>query len=308
MLRLSLPTRTLCDFKALLNGCSQIFLQQHPLCGLLCLLAIGLTAPQLLGGALLGGFAGALTARQQHYAADDIEAGLYSYNGVLLGLLLCHSFAWSPLLALVIVGSAGLSSLILGHWLRLARKYDGLPAYTSPFVGLGWLLISVGGVLNPEVNPAAPTPLHGLLALDLPLAVLRGLSQVIFLSDPLAGLCIFAALLLANRRAALWALLGSALALALALQQAQQSAALGGLFGLNGALVAIVLGQRYRRPWPALVGILLSVLLQPGFTALGLATPLTAPFILACWLVPACIQLWRNPATDCAPHERKPRD
>ena len=46
---------------ALLNGFSQIFLQRHPLCGLLCLLAILFTAPALLGGALLGGVAGLLT-------------------------------------------------------------------------------------------------------------------------------------------------------------------------------------------------------------------------------------------------------
>ena len=39
--------------EALLNGFSQIFLQRHPLCGLLCLLAILFTAPSLLGGALL---------------------------------------------------------------------------------------------------------------------------------------------------------------------------------------------------------------------------------------------------------------
>jgi urea transporter len=48
--------------EALLNGFSQIFLQRHPLCGLLCLLAVLVSAPTLLGGALLGGVAGLLTA------------------------------------------------------------------------------------------------------------------------------------------------------------------------------------------------------------------------------------------------------
>lgn len=39
---------------ALLNGFSQVLLLRNPLCGLCCLLAILLTAPDLVGGALLG--------------------------------------------------------------------------------------------------------------------------------------------------------------------------------------------------------------------------------------------------------------
>lgn len=81
---------------ALLNGFSQIFLQRHPLFGLLCLLAILFTAPALLGGALLGGVAGLLTAQRRGYAKADRQAGLFSYNGVLLGLLLSLYFPGRP--------------------------------------------------------------------------------------------------------------------------------------------------------------------------------------------------------------------
>lgn len=270
---------------ALLNGCSQVFLLRHPLCGLLCLLSIAWGAPQLLGGALLGGFVGWLTAVRRHYPQPDINSGMFGYNGVLLGVLLSAKLAWSPLLPLLIITSAGFSSLLLRHWLRHNRQHASLPAYTAPFVLLSWLLLALSDSLQLTSNAFAPSPLYGLALLDWPLAVLRGLSQVLLVNDPISGVLIFIALWLANRPMAGWALAGSTLGLLLAGLLGQDADALQGLYGFNGALAAVVLSQQPRPIWPALVGIIASVLLQLGLLGLGLSTPLTAPFILACWLV-----------------------
>lgn len=98
--------------EALLNGFSQIFLQRHPLCGLLCLLAILIGAPALFGGALLGGVAGLLTAQRRGYPKAERQAGLYSYNGVLLGLLISQHFAWSALLPPLILACGGLAAML----------------------------------------------------------------------------------------------------------------------------------------------------------------------------------------------------
>ena len=93
-----MPNPTCPDWaEALLNGFSQIFLQRHPLCGLLCLLAILTCAPGLLGGALLGAVAGLLTAQRRDYPKAERQAGLYSYNGALLGLLKWRSRSASPM-------------------------------------------------------------------------------------------------------------------------------------------------------------------------------------------------------------------
>jgi urea transporter len=276
---------------AQLNGFSQIFLQRHPGCGALILLAIAIGAPDLLGGALLGGAVGWLTAVRRRYAREDIEAGLYSYNGVLLGLLLSARFELSLYLALLIICASGLSSLLLNRLLEAARQRNWLPAYTSPFVALGWLLLALGGPL--ELRPSSVSTAAPLQPgwIDTPLAVVRGIGQVIFLDQPLAGACVLAALFLAGWRMALWALLGSATALALAsLLGMPMPAVLGGLFSLNGALIALALGKDFRRPWCVLAGILLGVVLQPGFALIGLPA-MTAPFILACWLVLAAKRL-----------------
>ncbi|MBO1542152.1 urea transporter [Pseudomonas sp. OA65] len=277
---------------ALLNGFSQIFLQRHPLCGLLCLLAILLTAPALFGGALLGGVAGLLTAQRRGYAKADRQAGLFSYNGILLGLLLSLALPWSVLLPPLIIAAGGLSAMLTQQWLKRTRGPRCLPAYTAPFVGLAWLLMSV-------TAPTSPTTSIEMTIANLLAAHLSGLGQVMFLSHPAAGALIALGLLLANRRAAAWALFASAVGLAFALSQHENTIALSGLGGYNPVLVALALSQQ-RRPWLPLLGILLAVVLTPGFTALDLP-PLTAPFILACWLIQATGRAWHQASLDSVP-------
>ncbi|MGF6487207.1 urea transporter [Pseudomonas frederiksbergensis] len=287
---------------ALLNGFSQIFLQHHPLCGLLCLLAILFSAPALLGGALLGGVAGLLTAQRRGYPKADRQAGLFSYNGILLGLLLSLYFPWSVLLPPLIIAAGGLSAMLTQQWLKHSRDLHCLPAYTAPFVGMSWLLLSFA-------VPQQPAPLIEMTTLNLLAASLKGLGQVLFLGHPLAGALIAMGLLIADRRAFLWALLGSVAGLGFALLHHETSTALLGLSGYNAVLAALAFSQNRRQPWLPLLGILLAVLLTPGFAAVGLAT-LTAPFILACWLIRAGIRVLRQAAMDsapCATGQNRPR-
>jgi len=254
---------------ALLNGFSQVLLQRNPLCGLCCLLAILVGAPQLLGGALLGAASGLLTAQRRGYLREHRQAGLYSYNGVLIGLLFSQ---WLPLgltLPLLIIAASGLSSLLLARWLRVCARPSCLPAYTAPFVLAGWAL-ALG---------ISPAPGSGQ-AFDLS-DVLTGLGQIFVLPSPLAGALIALGLHLADRRAARWALLGSAAGLAFAWLQGEP--ALPGLYGFNPALAALAFSAQ---PLRAVLAIGLALLLQPGFASLPLPG-LTAPFILACWLVRA---------------------
>lgn len=283
------------SLRALLCGFAQIFLQQHPGCGLLVLLAILIGAPDLLPGAMLGGISAMLIAQRRGYSQADIAIGLYGYNGILIGLLLSLKLPWTPQLPVLISGSAALSSLLLAPWMRRMRLHGWLPAFTFPFVLLGWLLLALIVQFElPVAQPSHAPEQPELSVLQLILAVLRGLGQVIFLDSPLAGLCLLVGLRLANGRTALWALLGSSGGLALALLNGWPSdAALAGLYGYNATLATIALAQVYRCPLVPAVGILLALILQPGFSALGLPA-LTMPFIFACWLVRASAQSWQQ--------------
>ena len=270
--------------EALLNGFSQIFLQRQPLCGLLCLLAILIGAPALFGGALLGGVAGLLTAQRRGYPKAERQAGLYSYNGVLLGLLISQHFAWSALLPPLILACGGLSAMLTRQWLKHATQADDLPAYTAPFVGLAWLLLGT--------VPAGTFTLSEPGTLGVLTAPFTGLAQIMLLDQPLAGALIAFGLLLADRRAALWALIGAASGVLIALLMGETSSALLGLHSYNPALAALALSQTHRQPWLPLLGIGLAITLTPGFSALQLPA-LTAPFILACWLVRASQRLFK---------------
>jgi urea transporter len=269
--------------RSTLNGISQVFLQRHLGCGLLILVAIGLHDRALLAGALLGLLSGTCMAWRLGYLRDDIESGLYGYNAALLGLLITLMLGLVPLVCLLMILSGALSTPVQHHLLRRMRERRSLPGFTLSFALLGWLAMGVCGVLDGVGEARVPEhPRDGWGALG---GIVRGLGQVLFLADPLAGLCLFAALLLADRRAAAWALCGSAVGIYVALLAgASEPTALAGLAGYNPALAALALSQVHRSPLVPALGIGLAIIFRLLFDQLGLP-PLTMPFILACWAV-----------------------
>src|SRR5690606_17825459 len=123
---------------AALNGFSQILLQAHPVCGSLILLAMGLHAPELMIGAMLGVLASTLGAAALGYPQADIDIGLYGYNGALLGLLLMLLLGLSALsLGLIALGAA-VSNLLQVRLLTAMRERNWLPGFTLPLILFGW--------------------------------------------------------------------------------------------------------------------------------------------------------------------------
>jgi urea transporter len=288
--------------EALLNGFSQIFLQRNPLCGLLILSAILFTAPALLGGALLGGVAGLLTAQRRNYAKADRQAGLFSYNGVLLGLLLSLYFPWSAMMPPLILAAGGLSAMITQQWLKRVRFSQYLPAYTTPFVVLSWGLLCFA-------TPSTEAHLIEVSTLNMLAAPFKGIGQVMFLGHPLAGAMIAAGLLIADRRAFFWALLASVAGMGWSMLHHDFYTALLGLGGYNAVLAALAFSSQRRQPWLPLLGIGLALALTPLFAVIGLPT-LTAPFILACWLVRSAVQMLGKATVasePCTLEENQPR-
>ena len=267
---------------AVLNGFSQIFLQTHPGCGLLILLAITLHGPGLMIGAMAGALVGTFSAVALGYRKSDIAIGLYGYNAALLGLLFVLLLGLSALtLGLVALGSV-VTNLLQVRLMAAMRERNWLPGFTLPFVLFGWLALAGALDLVTQARLDAPLILNGQ---GLLFAVASGIGQVIFLSQPLAGLLLLVAVWLADRRAAAWMLCGSVggLALVLAAGGSEQQA-LAGLAGYNPALAALAVSQVHRSWVAPLLAIIAAVLLRAGFDRLGLP-PLTMPFIMACWLV-----------------------
>ena len=68
------------------RGVGQVMFQNNAVSGLLMLVGIACNSWLLALFALLGNFVGTLTAFFSGYSKEDIEDGLYGFNGTLVGI------------------------------------------------------------------------------------------------------------------------------------------------------------------------------------------------------------------------------
>lgn len=276
----------------LLRGFSQIMLQNHSVTGLLFMAAIALgSAPMLLGGLAACALATALGACLRQPVA--LDQGLYGFNGALVGMAGVVFFQLTPgAIALIAAGSAG--ATLLTH---LTRRTD-LPGLTAPFVLTTWLMLLVAPISGitflgtASADPLPPVDNGWLLA-----SVFRGIGQVMFQDNWVAGALFLTGLFVSNWRHALLALFGSvAGTLALALPDVSAQLVAQGLYSLSPALTAIALG--FDRTGSGLLrlfaGVALALTLSHLFITLALPA-LTAPFVLAVWIVLGLQRILRKP-------------
>ena len=122
---------------------------------------------------------------------------------------------------------------------------------------------------------------------------LRGISQVFLIDSWVTGLLFFLGLAVSSRWAALWALVGSALSMGMAVVMGMPVEHIDqGLYSFSAVLTAIALASVFYKPswrsamW-ATLGILVTVVVQAAMNVwvqpFGVAT-LTAPFCITTWL------------------------
>ena len=122
-----------------------------------------------------------------------------------------------------------------------------------------------------------------------------------FQESTVTGILFLIAVFINSRTAAIYAILGALLPIPIAILLGVDSESLNaGLMGYNGVLCAIALGDKTWKGgvW-AVMAVLLSVLLQIGGMEWGITT-LTAPFVVAVWIVAGLQQLDRKAKTETA--------
>ncbi len=288
---------------------AQVMLQNRVTTGILFF--IGIAAACLgIGGdgrlsVLVGAVAALLPALIAGQRMKGWSDGLAGFNAVLVGcaaftFLNCGAAVWVMLLA------ASLLTLPLKLLCDRMFRTVGISSLTLSFILATWSFLIISETWNPatlyipeKIAEAPGVTLPSLLA-----AWMKGLSQV-FLTDSWVTGCIFAiGLFAASRRAALWALAGSAIGMAIAaalnipwLQISQ------GLWGFSPALTVIAVGDTFRtdthKPllWNILTvfAIILTVVVQLFFQPLleKASLPiLTLPFCVATWIVVASFRLY----------------
>lgn len=251
-------------------------------------------------GALVALTVSTLTGRLLPQKEPKEEAGLWGFNGILVGCALMTFLKPSPLVwALLVLGAAGTVWLREGMN-RLMSQWRINPL-TMPFVLIAWIMLAASrefGGISPEGLPH-PAFVHAESSsvatgpVQLFLYWLRGIAQVFLIDSSVSGLFFLAGLVVANGWSAFWAALASALSLAAALLLGASGAEISaGLYGYSPVLTGIALGSIFYHPsWRSalwtLLGILFTVVVQAAantlFTPFGLPS-LTAPFCLVTWI------------------------
>jgi urea transporter len=288
-----------------LRGVGQVMFQNHPLAGLLFVVAIGwgssaAGAPQIAIGGLVALVAGSATAYWLRVDEADIRAGLYGFNAYLVGLAL-PTFMASSAAMWIYVALGGTVSAVAMQAMANVFKTWSAPALTAPFVLVAWLMLLAtnafanlegalwaSGIVAP-LDPAYTSPLRFGEFLQ---GTLLSISQVFLKGNGIAALLLLAGLAVGSLAAAAWGLAGAVIAVSTAhLLGAESDLIAGGLMGFSPVLTAIALGAVFCKPgWRvaiyAVVGTVFTVLVQGALNVLvtPFAIPtLTAPFVLVTW-------------------------
>lgn len=293
------------SIRTTLRGIGQVMFQQSAWTGLLLLCGIFWGAyechtPAVAWGAVVGVIASTAAGYLVGQKPSDGEAGLWGFNGVLVGcafptFLEC---TWQMWVALIFCS-------MLTTWVRTGMNNVMAPwkinSLTFPFVLMTWVFLFASRMMDgiaPDAlsTPELPTETAYSLAtspLDLVVYWLKGISQVFLINSWVTGIFFLAALAVCSRWAALWAAIGSALALLVAIVfEASPHDIANGLFGFSPVLTGIAIGCTFYRPTPrsaawSVIAIITTVFVQAAmdvfFIPFGLPT-LTGPFCVTTWL------------------------
>lgn len=291
-----------------LRGAGQVMFQNNPLTGLLFLIgifwgAIDADMWEVGVGSVVALVVASVTAMLLEVDEQSLRQGLYGFNGVLLGAAVptfidVNAYVW----AYIVVGAA-VSTVVM---LAVSRVFNtwGVPALTFPFVLTTWFLVlgawAFGNIepssLGPAKLPAAPS--GSATQIDVTASLLgetlfRNVAQVFLIENVVTGIIFVVALAVSSRWAAVFALFGSALAIATALTLAAEADSISaGLFGFSAVLTGIALGSVFYVPGVRVLcftalGVIFTVVVQGALDSavapVGIPT-FTMPFVIATWL------------------------
>lgn len=294
------------DFlKVLLRGSGQVMFQNNIWTGLLFICGIFWGAFEegdgaVAWGALVGLVVSTLTGYLLRLPKDDGNAGLWGFNGILVGCGFITFLGDTVLTWVALICCAALSTWVRTGFNNVMAAWK-VNSLTFPFVFTTWCFLLASRVMHgmpPEYMnaPALPGTFSATIDLhigNLVIYWLKGISQVFLINSWVTGIFFLAALFISSRWAACWAAVASALSLfVILLFQGPGAAITNGLYGFSAVLTGIALGATFYKPnlhsalW-CLTGIIITVFVQAGMNVLldpvGLPT-LTAPFCITTWL------------------------
>lgn len=285
-----------------LRGTGQVWFQNNPLTGLLLYLGIFYNSMALGVCTLLGTVVSTGTAVLLGVDKDDLDSGLYGFNGALAGVAMGFYFNMDPAHYGYLLLAAAASSLLMAALLNFFGKW-GIAPLTAPFVLATWIVffacyqfsvLSPNALIGPAALGNAEASIAVLSAVDYFNGITKGVGEVMFQDNAVTGVIFLAALLVNSRLACLWAVIGAGLGLLTAQVLGAAHGPLSiGIYGYSAVLTAIALGSGvFLKPslqsgLYALLAIILTSVAQAAVGTLlapvGMP-PLTWPFIIITWI------------------------
>jgi urea transporter len=250
-----------------LRGVGQVALMNNPLTGALILVALFLADLQLGVMSVVGLVASTLTAYLLRLDRGRIRAGLFGYNGLLVGAALATFLAprWGGAIFIATIAVAAASTIIWEATAAVARVFE-MPPLTFPFnlvtipflwasfassrVGRGPGLAehALAAPIDPLLRALEAGP-GGMDAASLLNALLRGISQLFLADSWIAGILILIGILFCSRIAMVMALLGSAIGGLIGLAFGADGFDIyHGLWGYNSFITAVAVGGFFLVP------------------------------------------------------------
>ncbi|ARO87683.1 urea transporter [Nitrosospira lacus] len=304
--------------RVILRGVGQVFFCCNAVTGLIFLVALFIGGVTAGAAATVGVISSTVAAYLLGFSEDDIDAGLYGFNGTLVGPCLFLFLENSPQLWLYVVLASVLSSVVLAALMKILGPYK-IPASTSPFVLTCWMFLvavyafdsfSRGPVLPHPGTPAVVTDAVAIPADMWFTALSKGVAEVMFADSVIVGILFLTGIAIVSLRGALMAVGGTVIGVVLPmLLGANQGMIEMGLYSFNPVLTMMAVGWVFLKPdgrsavLAVLAGVL-TVVCQAGLASflapIGLPT-LTFPFVLTMWMflfAAGMSKYWSHPAAE----------
>lgn len=264
--------------KTILRGVGQVMFQNNAITGLLFLIGIFYNSWIMGIGAILGNVVSTFTSYLFKYSKDEIENGLYGFNGTLVGIAIYFYFGFN-ITATIFVILGSIVSTVIMH--EVKKK---VPALTAPFVISTWIVIFVVWLLN--AIPLLNSSFANSNSLNLLQSVTTGFGQVMFQNSIITGLLFIIGILINSKRTILYAVYGAALSIFVASALLLNISMINiGIFSYNAILCSIALGNNQKKDYLFItIAVILSVIFTYLFGKSGVIA-LTAPFVLSTWIV-----------------------
>ncbi|MDE5773541.1 MAG: urea transporter [Muribaculaceae bacterium] len=294
--------------RTLLRGVGQVMFQDSLWTGLFFLIGIFVGAylegPQfgiVAWGALVGVIVSTVTGYLLKLPDENGAQGLWGFNGVLVGCAFPTFMGNTIWMWLALILCSAMTT-----WVRTGLNNIMSPwkvsSFTFPFVLSTWFFLLASRLFHgmpPEWMSTPELPLGHVGHLDMNFISLveywlKGIAQVFLINSWITGIFFLLGLLVCSWRAALWAAIGSAVSLFIAIVwQGPGADIANGLYGFSAVLTAIALGATFcnSNNWKtwiwAILGIVATVFIQAAmnafFSPMGLPT-LTGPFCIGTWI------------------------